>query len=59
MFGTSGRVTLKFSSEPAFYLPLVKTSWEGTFLQNYSPFIYEEFYKLKYCSTVVYMVPRA
>ena len=31
---------LKFSSEPAFYLPLVKTSWEGTFLQNYSPFIY-------------------
>ena len=32
--------TLKFSSEPAFYLPLVKTSWEGTFLQNYSPFIY-------------------
>ena len=31
--------TLKFSSEPAFYLPLVKTSWEGTFLQNYSPFI--------------------
>ena len=30
--------TLKFSSEPAFYLPLVKTSWEGTFLQNYSPF---------------------
>ena len=21
--------------------------------------IYEEFYKLKYCSTVVYMVPRA
>jgi hypothetical protein len=22
-------------------------------------FIYEEFYKLKYCSTVVYMVPRA
>ena len=41
MFGTSGRgPTLKFSSEPAFYLPLVKTSWEGTFLQNYSPFIY-------------------
>jgi polygalacturonase len=32
--------TLKFSAEPSHYLPLVKTSWEGTFLQNYSPFIY-------------------
>lgn len=32
--------TLKFSPEPRYYLPLVKTSWEGTFLQNYSPFIY-------------------
>ena len=32
--------TLKFSPEPHYYLPLVKTSWEGTFLQNYSPFIY-------------------
>ena len=32
--------TLKFSPDPAYYLPLVKTSWEGTFLQNYSPFIY-------------------
>ncbi len=32
--------TLKFSPEPSCYLPLVKTSWEGTFLQNYSPFIY-------------------
>lgn len=31
---------LKFSPEPNYYLPLVKTSWEGTFLQNYSPFIY-------------------
>jgi polygalacturonase len=32
--------TLKFSSNPQYYLPMVKTSWEGTFVQNYSPFIY-------------------
>lgn len=32
--------TLKFAPEPKYYLPMVKTSWEGTFLQNYSPFIY-------------------
>ena len=32
--------TLKFSPDPKLYLPTVKTSWEGTFLQNYSPFIY-------------------
>ena len=25
----------------------------------YCDIVYEEFYKLKYCSTVVYMVPRA
>lgn len=31
---------LKFSSDPASYLPAVKTSWEGTFVTNYSPFIY-------------------
>ena len=31
---------LKFAPEPEYYLPAVKTSWEGTFLQNYSPFIY-------------------
>ena len=31
---------LKFSPEPRYYLPMVKTGWEGTFLQNYSPFIY-------------------
>lgn len=31
---------LKFDPEPKKYLPLVKTSWEGTFMQNYSPFIY-------------------
>jgi len=29
-----------FSSEPQDYLPVVKTSWEGTFIYNYSPFIY-------------------
>ena len=32
--------TLKFAPEPEYYLPAVKTSWEGTFVQNYSPFIY-------------------
>jgi polygalacturonase len=32
--------TLKFSQEPEHYLPMVETSWEGTFVQNYSPFIY-------------------
>ena len=26
---------------------------------GFVPYYYEEFYKLKYCSTVVYMVPRA
>ena len=31
---------LKFSSRPESYLPVVLTSWEGTFLYNYSPFIY-------------------
>ncbi len=31
---------LYFSSNPKHYLPVVKTSWEGTFLYNYSPFIY-------------------
>lgn len=31
---------LYFSSNPSDYLPVVKTSWEGTFLYNYSPFIY-------------------
>lgn len=32
--------TLKFNPEPSCYLPMVATSWEGTFLYNYSPFIY-------------------
>lgn len=31
---------LKFSSDPSVYLPVVKTSWEGSFCYNYSPFIY-------------------
>lgn len=31
---------LFFSSNPKHFLPVVKTSWEGTFLYNYSPFIY-------------------
>lgn len=31
---------LKFSDNPDDYLPTVQTSWEGTFCQNYSPFIY-------------------
>lgn len=32
--------TLRFSPDPIDYLPAVQTSWEGTFCQNYSPFIY-------------------
>ncbi|MDD4967916.1 MAG: glycoside hydrolase family 28 protein [Paludibacter sp.] len=36
---------LKFSSDPEKYLPVVPTSWEGTFILNYSPFIYG--YKLQ------------
>lgn len=32
--------TLKFSTDPAKYLPAVYTRWEGTELMNYSPFIY-------------------
>ena len=31
---------IKFAPDPKYYLPLVKTSWEGTFLYNFSPFIY-------------------
>ena len=31
---------LRFSAEPAYYLPVVETSWEGTWLSNYSPFLY-------------------
>ncbi len=32
--------TLRFSSDPSCYLPAVETSWEGTYLYNYSPMIY-------------------
>lgn len=42
--------TLKFSPDPHYYLPVVKTSWEGTFLQNYSSFIYG--YQLKNISII-------
>ncbi|WP_423127713.1 glycoside hydrolase family 28 protein [Gaoshiqia sp. Z1-71] len=31
---------IRFSANPRSYLPIVKTSWEGTLLYNYSPFIY-------------------
>lgn len=31
---------LKFGCNPEYYLPVVETSWEGTILYNYSPFIY-------------------
>jgi polygalacturonase len=31
---------LRFSGEPADYLPAVRTRWEGTELYNYSPLIY-------------------
>jgi len=32
--------TIKFSQNPAHYLPLVFSRWEGMELMNYSPFIY-------------------
>lgn len=41
---------LKFTSEPERYLPVVITSWEGTLLYNYSPFIYG--YKLENISII-------
>ena len=31
---------LRFAEEPEYYLPVVETSWEGTWLSNYSPFLY-------------------
>ncbi|MGF7141209.1 glycoside hydrolase family 28 protein [Roseimarinus sediminis] len=40
--------TIRFSSVPEHYLPVVETSWEGTFLYNYSPFIYA-----KQCSNLM------
>ena len=39
-----------------FMLPM----WsQSNIIENYIHISKEEFYKLKYCSTVVYMVPRA
>jgi polygalacturonase len=32
--------TIRFSPDPASYLPVVPTRWEGTECYNYSPFIY-------------------
>lgn len=32
--------TILFDASPEYYLPAVRTSWEGTYLFNYSPFIY-------------------
>lgn len=32
--------TLRFSTDPAAYLPVVRTRWEGLECMNYSPFIY-------------------
>lgn len=32
--------TLRFSPDANDYLPLVETSWEGSYLRNYSPMIY-------------------
>lgn len=31
---------IRFGSKPEYYLPVVLSSWEGTTLYNYSPFIY-------------------
>jgi polygalacturonase len=31
---------IRFGSDPTDYLPMVRTSWEGTMLYNYSPLIY-------------------
>ena len=45
------------SQRLGFYIP-INTCGPGLSLPHYGTII-EEFYKLKYCSTVVYMVPRA
>ena len=36
----AGGAVLRFSGEPADFLPVVLTRWEGTLLYNYSPLIY-------------------
>ena len=41
---------LRFSPEPRYYLPAVRTSWEGTYLYNYSPLIYG--YGLRHVSII-------
>ena len=40
-------------------VPTVAFAQQNSLLQKYRSMALEEFYKLKYCSTVVYMVPRA
>lgn len=39
-FHTEENVIIKFSTDPADYLPVVFTRWEGVELYNYSPLIY-------------------
>ncbi|WP_342647307.1 glycoside hydrolase family 28 protein [Mucilaginibacter sp. CSA2-8R] len=41
---------LIFGTHPESYLPVVPTSWEGTFVKNYSPLIYA--YKVKNVSII-------
>ncbi|HWA85018.1 MAG TPA: glycoside hydrolase family 88 protein [Opitutus sp.] len=36
----AGGATLRFTTDPAAYLPVVFTRWEGVECMNYSPFIY-------------------
>ena len=36
----SAGATLRFSTDPNAYLPVVRTRWEGVEVMNYSPFIY-------------------
>ncbi|TWH19922.1 glycoside hydrolase family 28 protein [Prauserella rugosa] len=38
----SDGATVRFSQDPADYLPAVKTRWEGVELYNYSPFVYAD-----------------
>ena len=49
------RKFLFFAAFAAMFLVACK----GTETPQEQPSLKEEFYKLKYCSTVVYMVPRA
>lgn len=36
----SAGATIKFTTDPAKYLPAVKVSWEGSLMYNYQPLIY-------------------